>query len=147
MGNFTDGERAHSILLQHQFNENRVIAERTSLFLLSNSVLLIAFAMLVTISEVVCTILSIVGLVSCVAAWFGLRASTEALEAWIKGQRQIEKQEGGVFAYMRKKRISPQIYGLPTETGATKAWKLFPYSAWLIFAVWVAALFYIWCLS
>ena len=142
-----DKERAHQILLQHQFNENRLVAERTSLFALSNSVLLIAFAMLVPVSKIVCTVLAIVGLIFCVVTWGALRSSVKALEVWVRGQKQIEEQEDGCFAYMREKQISPQIYGWSWQRGVAKWWRLFPYIAVLIFAIWVSALVHVWCLS
>ena len=146
MESFTNPEKAHQILLQHQLNENRLLTERTTLFALANSVLLIAFAMLVPISKLLCTVLSIVGLVFCVVVWYGLRASVQALDVWVKGQRQIEEQEGSCFAYMRERGISPHLHGWSSwARGVTKRWKLYPHITWVVCAVWVATLIYVWC--
>lgn len=148
MENSTEEEKAYQILLQHQFDENRLIAERTSLFALATSILLIAFAMLVPISKMVCTILATVGLVYCVATWGALKTAVRALDFWITAQGQIEKEAGGCFAYMREKSLSPQIYGLANwQTGLAKSWKLYPYIAWFVFAIWAAALVHLWWLS
>ena len=146
MENSTDEEKAYHILLQHQFNENRLIVERTSLFALATSILLIAFAMLVPISKIVCTVLATVGLVYCIAIWGALRASVRALDFWFTGQRQIEEEGGGCFAYMREKRLSPQIYG-NWQSGLAKSWKLYPHITWFVLAVWLVALVYLWLLS
>lgn len=148
MENSTDEEKAHEILLQHQFNENRLIGERTSLFALATSVLFIAFAMLVPLSKIVCTVLAAVGLVYCLAIWGALRASVRALDFWFMGQRQIEEEGGGCFAYMRENCLSPQIHGSNSwEKGLAKSWKLYPHIAWFVCAVWAAALVYLWWLS
>lgn len=148
MKNSVDEEKAHQILQQHQFDENRLMAERTSLFALATSILLIAFAMLVPISKMVCTVLATVGLVYCISIWGALRASVRALDFWITRQRQIEEEGGGCFAYMREKRLSPQIYGLSNwQSGLAKSWRLYPHITWFVLAVWVAALVYLWWLS
>jgi len=146
MENSTDEEKAYQILLQHQFDDNRLIVERTSLFALATSILIIAFATLVPISKMLCTILAAVGLVYCLAIWGALRASVRALDFWYTGQRQIEEKEGGYFAYMREKRLSPQIYS-NWQSGLSKSWRLYPHITWFIVAVWAAALVYLWCLS
>lgn len=148
MENSTEQEKAYQILLQHQFDENRLIVERTSLFAIATSILLIAFAMLVPISPMVCTVLAVVGLVFCVAIWVALRASVCALDFWYMTQKQIEEEGGGCFAYMREKHLSPQIYGSSNwQSGLAQSWRLYPHITWFVLAIWVAALVYLWCLS
>jgi len=143
MNEFINKEGIYEILMQHQFNENRIIAERTSLFLLSNSVLLISFAMLVPISQMICTVIPIVAMVFCFITWVALKAAQQSLEFSIEGQRRIEEQEGGCFDYMREQRLSPHLHGWSGK-GITKLWRLFPLTAWLFFAIWIAGLVYVW---
>lgn len=144
MEDLRSAERAYEILLQHEVNENRSISERTSLFLLGNSIMFIGFAMLVKVSKYMAIVLGVAGLVSCVMAWAALTAAIEALDVWVMGQRQIEEQGGGVFAYMREKHMSPATYGFRAwEKGVGKLWRLFPNTVWVLAAIWIAALVYV----
>lgn len=136
--------RAYEILLQREVNEHRLISERTSLFLLGNSILFIGFAMLVNVSKYMAVVLGVAGLGLCVIIWAALTAAIKALDVWVMGQRQIEEQGGGVFAYMREKHMSPAIYGFRAwEKGVGKLWRLFPHIVWVMVAIWIAAFVYV----
>ena len=144
MEDLQNAGRAYEILLQHEVNENRLISERTSLFLLGNSIMFIGFAMLLNVSKYVAIALSVAGLVLCVIVFVALTAAIKALDIWVMGQRQIEEQGGGVFAYMREKHMSPATYGfLAWEKGIGKLWRLFPHTVWVMAAIWIVAFVYV----
>jgi len=146
MEDLQNAGRAYEILLQHEVNENRLISERTSLFLFGNSIMFIGFAMLLDVAKAkpVAIVLGLAGLVLCVIAFTALTAAIRALDIWVTGQREIEEQEGGVFAYMREKHMSPATYGfLAWEKGVGKLWRLFPHIVWVMAAIWIAALSYV----
>ncbi len=140
-------EKAYEILLQHHLNENRLFAERVSMFLLSSSILFVGFVLLIPISKVLCTAAGAMGLIMCAVAYGALRACITAMQFWHNAQEKIEKEEEGTFAYMRDKEISPQIHGWEEwKKGKIEGmWKLFPLLAWVFFALWAFLLIYVWC--
>jgi hypothetical protein len=106
--------RAYDIHLERQKNEDRILAERTSMFLLATSFLFLAFATLLCsncpdcITKPLGFILSGVGIsLTLLLLQFNIRA-TKALGRWHDAQCKIEKsQEAVVFKYMEAKGISP----------------------------------------
>lgn len=125
---------AYKILLQRQMNEDRILGERTSLFLLATSFLFLAFVTLLnpdwtgTIFKVLRILVPLVGIfLTCVL--YGMnRAATSASDFWHNAQRKIEENDPD-FEYMRTNKITPHadadiyIWGI---TGTPKRWMRYP---------------------
>lgn len=108
---------AYDIHLKRQVNEDRILAERTSMFLLATSFLFLAFVTLLTSDLTGCIfttlriLLPLVGIsLTLLLLFFNIRA-VKALGRWHDAQCKIEEAaETEVFKYMLAKEISPH-YG------------------------------------
>ncbi len=106
---------AYNILLQRQVNEDRIVVERTTIFLASSSILFLAFVMLLNptldpIFKVIRIVLPSLGIVLTTLLYFANRAATNALAFWHGAQQKIER-EAPEFAYMRENEITPHTHG------------------------------------
>jgi len=105
---------AYHILLQRQMSEDRILGERTSIFLLATSFLFLAFVTLLnpdwtgTIFKVLRILLPSVGLFLTFLLHCFNRGAINALAFWHAAQQKIE-EEAPEFAYMRESKISPHI--------------------------------------
>ena len=107
---------AYDILQKRQINEDRILAERTSMFLLATSFLFLAFATLLCLDCTDCIIkplgilLPSVGIFLTFLLFFFNLGASRALTFWHKAQRKIEEAaEAEVFKYMKANDISPHI--------------------------------------
>ena len=118
--------KAYDILQKRQISEDRILGERTSMFLLATSFLFLAFVTLLNpewegyIFTVLRYMLPIVGIFLTILLFFFNQFAAIALEFWHKAQCKIEK-EAEEFAYMRSKQLTPHIAGYEFMTGE-KAW-------------------------
>ena len=106
---------AYHILVQRQLSEDRIVTERTTIFLLASSVLFLAFVALLNPNltaafKVLRIALPILGLFLTAVVYGTNRAALNALSFWHMGERKIE-EEAPEFAYMRENELSPHIYG------------------------------------
>ena len=143
----------YNILWQHQREENRLLSERTNIFLAASSILFLAFVMLfqesISISGIkwLRIVLPFSGMFI-TAIFFSLaRGTVKALEFLWDSQERLEK-DFPEFSFMRENGLAPQIKRkLLIETGcgvsrflAKKA------SMWLIpstfFFLWVFSLIF-----
>ena len=106
---------AYDILLRRQISEDRIIVERTSIFLLSSSFLFLAYVGLLApdlapIFSVIRIILPIIGLfLTILICNLNLKADN-ALSFFHGSQRKIE-ETAPEFAYMRDNEITPHLHG------------------------------------
>jgi len=105
---------AYEILKQRQINEDRILAERTSMFLLATSFLFLAFVTLLNpcwtgcIFKVLRILLPSVGIFLTILLFFFNQGASRALLFWHMAQRKIE-EEAAEFDYMRNNDITPHI--------------------------------------
>ena len=105
--NGSDNEiNAYRILLERHLNDDRLMAERSSIFLASSSILFIGFVMLPASACILRIIVSCLGILLSFLAIISNRRTSKGLDFWDKGEKKIEK-EGKSFAYMREKGITP----------------------------------------
>ena len=141
-------EKCYEILLQHEVNENRLLSERIALFFVANSVIFMGFILLIPISKILCSLMFLLGVAICAMSYAGISASIGSLRYWTKAQEQIEKEEEGCFAYMRQKKISPQIHGRKVweKSKLQRLWGLFPHFVWFFLFVWIIGVLHVWSL-
>ncbi|MGD9117087.1 MAG: hypothetical protein PVJ61_07995 [Dehalococcoidia bacterium] len=105
---------AYQILLQRQINEDRIVVERTNMFLLATAFLFVAFVTLLDpdmtapIIELLRIILPIVGIFLAFLLFCFNQSASIALTFWHIGQRKIE-EEAAEFDYMRSYELTPHI--------------------------------------
>jgi hypothetical protein len=103
---------AYEILKQRQISEDRILGERTSIFLLATSFLFLAFVALLSLDlagpvfDVLRILLPVVGILLTCVLYGANRAAVNALHFWHGAQRKIE-EEARDFAYMRRNGITP----------------------------------------
>ena len=126
----------YKILLQRQMNEDRILGERTSLFLLANSFLFLAFVTMLSLNlegiafQVLRVLLPLAGILLTFVLYGINRAADNASDFWHFAQYKIE-EEAPYFGYMRQNKIAPHINGddyikgkKKWERGATGKWEL-----------------------
>jgi hypothetical protein len=119
---------AYNILLQRQVNEDRLLTERTLIFLTSSSFLFLAFVMLLNqglinpIFKILRIWLPITGILLTYWLYHLSLSATNALSFWHSGQEKIEETESKLFAYMRENEITPHLHGKKAARGI-KRWK------------------------
>ena len=105
---------AYNILLQRQMNEDRVLGERTSMFLVANSFLFLAFATLLMLGSkdfflsLFRALLPGAGIFLSFVLYGINRAAVNAMDFWHIAQRKIE-ETSPAFYYMRQKEITPHV--------------------------------------
>jgi len=104
-------EKAYKILLERHINDDRLVAERITIFLLSSSILFLGFAMLVEhVPPFLRPLVPILGLFLCVLAVFAFTRTKLALEFWRRHEKEIEKESSGAcFVYMWQNKMSPHL--------------------------------------
>ena len=127
---------AYQILLQRQMSEDRLLGERTSIFLLASSFLFLAFITLLNsdlgapIYKLLCTILALLGIFLTICIFHLNQSAINALAFWHVGQRKIE-EEAPEFDYMRVNEITPHIYGYECALGQ-KEWRRNKDGKWVL---------------
>ena len=131
---------AYEILLRRQISEDRIVTERTNIFLAGSSFLFLAFVMLLTSNQDTIIfiwlriLLSIVGIFLAFLLYCLNRSAINALNSWHIGQEKIEK-EAPEFAYMRENEIAPHITPIQ-RPGEKRSWlKKSPLTIEIIYAV------------
>jgi hypothetical protein len=105
----------YNICLQRHINEDRIIPERTGIFLAGSSFLFLAFVMLLNpdlapIFRVLRIILPVVGIFLAFLLYSLNRAAINALCFWSGTEQKIE-EEAPEFTYMRENNIVPHLQG------------------------------------
>ncbi|MCJ7791784.1 MAG: hypothetical protein MUP49_05205, partial [Dehalococcoidia bacterium] len=89
--------RIYELACQHLFNDDRLLSERTNLFLLSSSILFVGFAALIALPNfmILKIAIPVIGMLFCFLQGFNARYTSRALEYWHREVvRRIEKDEG-----------------------------------------------------
>jgi len=105
---------AYEILMQRTIDENRLLTERTTVFLAASSILFLAFVMLSQSSDTIAPILvkslriilSFLGIVLTLVFYSLARGSIKRLEFLCYSQENIERQSPK-FTYMTNSKIAP----------------------------------------
>lgn len=130
-----DEMNAYRILSERHLNDDRLMGERSSIFLASSSILFLGFVMLLSSAEKFPIFVAFIGIILCVLAIVSNRRTSRGLGFWEKGEKRIEK-EGQIFAYMMEKKIAPHLVYKVTDKG---------WLGWLrnrhIYAYWLPSLF------
>jgi|Deesub1362A_J573_1020465.scaffolds.fasta_scaffold30509_1 hypothetical protein len=133
-GRITEGKgnigpiEAYDILLRRNIDENRLLTERTTIYLAASSVLFLAFVMLnqpsVVLAPVLAkwfrVILAFLGVILTFLFYSFARYTHNTLEFLWGAQEKIERTHE--FKYMREKGICPQIDGLQKFAYGQKQW-------------------------
>jgi energy-converting hydrogenase Eha subunit E len=129
---------AYEILKQRQINEDRILAERTSMFLVATAFLFAAFVVLLTSASTDCIfavlriLLPSVGISLTFLLFFFNLGASRALTFWHIAQRKIEEDaEAEVFEYMKKNDITPHIAEDDYMDGK-KEWVEIPTGHWVL---------------
>ena len=101
-----DKMHAYEILLKRHLNDDRLLGERSSLFLASSSILFLGFVVLPISANVLRICLPFIGLILSCLTLIGNRRTSKGLSFWEKGEEKIE-DECRNFAYMKEKGIVP----------------------------------------
>jgi len=141
---------AYQILLKRNINEDRLLTERTTIYLAASSILFLAFVMLLSQAlqrlaaewvKLLLIILPISGIFLTTVFHFLVTGTIKRLNFLWDTQKRIEKEEPE-FNYMRDKDCAPQIFGASQREKENLLVKhasqwCFPITFWVL---WKAAL-------
>ena len=126
---------AYGILLQKQKNEDRLLMERTTVFILACSFLFVGF---VEVKEepLLRIAAGALGILLSFAIFYLNQAAVNAIQYFLEAQRQLEHEPD--FLYMRIRSITPNYDGLDCINGRKElqrdqlpwAWNPVPISKW-----------------
>ncbi len=117
---------AYRIIQNRQISEDRIIVERTSIFLAANSILFLAFVMLLSRTsvwflDILGIILALSGIsVTCLIYVLNL-VSANALDFWHGAERVIEETTPE-FSYLLENEITPHLHA-DEAIQAGKRWR------------------------
>jgi len=117
---------AYDILLRRHVSEDRIVTERTGVFLAGSSILFLAFVMLLNpdlapIFRWLRILLPLVGICLTVVLYLSCKAADYALSFWHGAERKIE-DETSEFNYMRENNITPHT-DADTVINGKKNWE------------------------
>ena len=135
-----DQMNAYEILLKRHLNDDRLLGERSYLFLAGSSILFLGF---VTLPASVCILrifLPVLGLILSFLTFIGNRRTSKGLYFWEKGEEKLEK-EGQNFTFMRENKIAPHTVYDAVNKGCLGR-ILSPIRNRRIYAYWLPGLFF-----
>lgn len=138
--NLDDDEMgAYNIILQRHLSDDRLIGERSTIFLASNSILFVGFVMLIQCQDamVIRVIIPCLGFIWSILTVIANRRTLLGLDYWDKCEKKLE-MEGQRFAFMRENKISPHLFYEMTK----KRWFTWPRNRY-IYAYFLPSLFII----
>lgn len=105
---------AYRIIQNRQISEDRIIVERTSIFLAANSILFLAFVMLLGkasawLFDLICIILALAGVALACLIYLLNLVSANALDFWHGAERKIEETTPE-FSYLIENEITPHSH-------------------------------------
>jgi hypothetical protein len=104
--NKREAKEAYDILLRRLISEDRIIAERNSLFFLASSFLFLGFVTLSSDALILRIIIPLIGLFWSLIIYRLNQFARRALHYFHGGLKTLE-EESSAFSYMRKKKITP----------------------------------------
>jgi hypothetical protein len=103
-----DDMNAYNILSRRHLNDDRLMGERSSIFLASSSILFVGFVMLPSNAWILRIIVCFLGLLLSIFAIMSNYRTSRGLDFWDEKEKEIE-QEGQSFAYMRERKMMPHL--------------------------------------
>jgi hypothetical protein len=100
--------RAYNILLQRHLNDDRLLGERSTIFLASSSILFLGFVTLPQAAVAFRIFIAVLGIALCFFVLLSNWRTKIGLDFWERAEKKIE-DETDSFDYMRKKAILPQL--------------------------------------
>jgi len=143
-----DEMRAYEILLKRHLNDDRLLAERSTIFLASSAILFLGLASLPQNAWFVLRfIIPFLGLIWSVLAIISNRRTSLGLDLWNEKEKEIE-DKGQIFSYMREKKMLPhRIYEAVEKRRFThpKNRHIFTYFLPSLFIIlWISSLIWLW---
>jgi len=144
-----DEMNTYSILLQRHLNDDRLMAERSTIFLASSSILFLGFVMLLPTGGKFPIFVACIGIVLCLLAIISNWRTRKGLDFWGEKEKEIEKNgQSSTFKYMQDKKMMPHLVYEKSPEWMYK-WKLrnrHIYTYWLPFffiALWISSLIWV----
>lgn len=103
--NEKEAREVYAILLRRQMNEDRILAERNSLFFLASSFLFLGFVTLSSEAQILRIAISLLGLFLCGLTCRLNQLSIRALDYFHSSLTKLEK-ECSTFSYMKEMKIT-----------------------------------------
>ncbi len=140
-----DEMNAYRILLQRHLNDDRLMAERSTIFLASSSILFLGFVMLLQSACILCIIIPVLGLLLGGFAFISNLRTSEGLDFWDEKEKKIEKNgQSPTFTYMRKEEMMPHL----VYKGGLRNRQIYTWALPAIFIVlWIVSLAWVICSS
>ena len=99
---------AYKILLQRHLNDDRLMGERSSIFLASSSILFLGFVMLPPSACILRIIIPILGMLLSAFGFHSNWRTSKGLGFWEGKEKEIE-ENGQSFNYMKEKEMMPHL--------------------------------------
>lgn len=99
---------AYSILIQRHINDDRLMRERSTIYLASSSILFLGLINIPPNGLFFQIIIAIIGIIWSIFAIISNRRTSIGLNFWEKHEKIIETK-GSSFAYMRENGITPHL--------------------------------------
>lgn len=121
--NGNDEMRAYKILMERHINDDRLMNERMSVFLLANSFLFAGFVVLIKVEQVsyLRLIVPVVGIIMCIAGFILSWRTMQGLCFWDEAESKINTY-GDCFKYMRRREICPDLVYKHIERAKSGGW-------------------------
>jgi len=100
---------AYKILLQRHLNDDRLLGERSTIFLASSSILFLGFVALPDAAMAFRIFIAVVGLVLCFLILCSNWRTKKGLDFWENAEGKLENKNAISFNYMREERILPHL--------------------------------------
>ncbi|MFC1962126.1 hypothetical protein ACFLWN_03685 [Chloroflexota bacterium] len=97
---------AYNILLQRHLNDDRLMGERSSIFIANSSILFAGFAVLPPTASALRILLCFLGVVLIIFASMANNRTGKGLGFWEENEREIE-ENGENFNYLRENNMMP----------------------------------------
>lgn len=118
----------YKIITQRHINEDRIMTERSSVFLTSNSIIFAGFCILIQNFFLLPTIICSIGIIFSILAMISNYRSSKGLEYWENAEKELEKSKMGPFKIMNDNDITPsnfnQKFGLCLKSRHIYTWIL-----------------------
>jgi hypothetical protein len=139
-----DDINAYEILLKRHLNDDRLMGERSSIFIASSAILFAGFAVLGDTAWELRIGLCVFGIILSVFAIMSNYRTSKGLGFWDKGERYIE-EHGKNFTYMKEKQMMPHtVYG--EARGGIRNRHIYTYFLPSFFiALWIGSLIWVIC--
>jgi len=137
-----DDMNTYKILLQRHLNDDRLMGERSSIFLASSSILFAGFAILPSTAWILRIILCCLGVLLSIFAIVANWRTSRGLGFWEEKEREIEENAQS-FAYMRERNMMPHLV-YERVKGSMRNRHIYTYVLPLVFiSLWISSLVWV----